>query len=540
MTLRRPLASFAMLTAGAALFFAALSHAASSTDGGTFKVSLAADLVPNVDPALGGSYILLDATCAHLMNFPDAPPPAALRLVPEVATAYPRVSRDGTTYTFTLHSGFRFSDGTPVQPSAFKHAIERVLAPGVDSYGAQYVADIVGAAAFHKGNAGTVAGVVATGNRLTVRFTRPVPDFPAMTTMPYFCAVPPTLPSDPEGVDTFPGSGPYTITEFIRESHVVLERNTYYRGARPHHVDRFVVDLQKLTPQGTLRRIERGAADWGVVTPPAVYYDPALGLARKYGVNRSQFFVTPGATLRGYQLNVARPLFHDNLALRQAVNFAVDRPAIVRQGGLASSLLGRPTDQYIPPSMPGFRDAHIYPLRGPDLQRARALARGHTRGGKAVLGTPNYAAPVATAQVLKQNLAKIGLDVEVKILPPGAYFAQASIPGTPFDITLSVWIGDYIDPSQYVSALFDGRFIGSNNFAHLDSPKYNALMRSAARLQGVERYRAYGLIDVQLARDVAPMIAVDIDNDATLVSKRVGCIIIRPGFGLDMTAVCLK
>ena len=36
------------------------------------------------------------------------------------------------------------------------------------------------------------------------------------------------------------------------------------------------------------------------------------------------------------------------------------------------------------------------------------------------------------------------------------------------------------------------------------------------------------------------MIAVAFDNDATLVSKRVGCIVIRPGFGLDLTAACLK
>ena len=91
-----------------------------------------------------------------------------------------------------------------------------------------------------------------------------------------------------------------------------------------------------------------------------------------------------------------------------------------------------------------------------------------------------------------------------------------------------------------MSALFDGRFIGSSNFARLDSPKYNALMRNASRLAGNERYRAYGLTDVQLARDVAPMIAVDFDNDATLVSKRVGCIVIRPGLDLDLTAVCLK
>src|SRR4051812_4990581 len=104
MTLRRPLVSFAMLIAGAALLFAAASHAAGGKDGGTFNITFAADLVPNVDPALGGEFRLLDAVCAHLMNFPDAPPPAALRLVPEVATAYPRVSRDGTTYTFTLRS----------------------------------------------------------------------------------------------------------------------------------------------------------------------------------------------------------------------------------------------------------------------------------------------------------------------------------------------------------------------------------------------------------------------------------------------------
>ena len=540
MTLRRPLVSFAMLIAGAALLFAALSHAASRTDGGTFNVTLAADLVPNVDPALGDAGTLLDATCAHLMTFPDKPPPAALRLVPEVATAYPRVSRDGKTYTFTLRSGFRFSDGTPVEPSAFTHAIERMLAPGVDSYGAQYVEDIVGAAAFHKGTAGDGC------RRRRDRESSHRPVHPAGSRLPgddddaVLLRRATDAPIRPRGSRHLRRLGPV-------HHHGVRSREP--RRAGTEHV----LPGSATTPRRPLRRRPPEAHIPGDAPPDRArssrlgpryaagrYYDPALGLARKYGVNRSRFFVTPGANLRGYQLNVARPLFHDNLALRQAVNFAVDRPAIVRQGGLASSLLGRPTDQYMPPSMPGFRDAHIYPLGGPDLQRARALARGHTRGGKAVLGTPNYAAPVAAAQVLKQNLAKIGLDVEVKTLPPGAYFAQAALPDTPFDITLSVWVGDYIDPSQYVSALFDGRFIGSNNFAHLDSPKYNALMRSAARLQGVERYRAYGLIDVQLARDVAPMIAVDIDNDATLVSKRVGCIIIRPGFGLDLTAACLK
>jgi hypothetical protein len=65
-------------------------------------------------------------------------------------------------------------------------------------------------------------------------------------------------------------------------------------------------------------------------------------------------------------------------------------------------------------------------------------------------------------------------------------------------------------------------------------------LRRAARLQGAARYRAYGKLDVELARVAAPMAAIFYANEGTLVSKRVGCVVVRPGFGLDLTAACLK
>jgi peptide/nickel transport system substrate-binding protein len=547
MTMRRPLVSLAMLIAGAALFFAAFSHAGGSArirDGGTFRISLQAANFDYVDPALSYSWILLDATCARLMNHTDKPPPEGLRLVPEVAAAFPRVSGDGKTYRFTLRPGLRFSDGTPVHASAFAHAINRILTKGIGSPAEQYVEDIVGAGSVRAGKTATAAGVVADGNRLVVKFTRPHFDFAEQTAMPFFCAVPPTLPSDPEGVPTFPGSGPYYVSEYVRNQRIVLERNRFYGGTRPHHVDRYVVDLRAKTPQEVFGRIEQGQADWGSVAPGFLYFDPAQGLIRKYGVNRSQFFVKPGLALRGYYLNVSRPLFHDNLALRRAVNFAVDRPAIVSRGGLFSSLAGRPTDQYLPPSMPGFRDAHLYPLDGPDLGKARRLARGHLRGGEAVLWTPDLPPAVAAAQVVKQNLKQVGLEVEIKALPREAFFREAAKPNAPFDIALGNWVADFVDPYQYINVLFDGRSILGVNIAHFDLPKYNALMRRAGRLHGEQRSRSYGQLDVQLARDGVPMIAVAFDTDATLVSKRVGCILLRPASnglaGLDLTAACLK
>ena len=54
--------------------------------------------------------------------------------------------------------------------------------------------------------------------------------------------------------------------------------------------------------------------------------------------------------------------------------------------------------------MPGYRDERIYPLKAPELETARRLAKGHTRGGKAVLYTPDIPVDVAQAQIIKANL----------------------------------------------------------------------------------------------------------------------------------------
>jgi peptide/nickel transport system substrate-binding protein len=509
-------------------------------EGGTFRISFR--FVDFVDPALayfGPSWALLNTTCAKLMTYPDKPPPEGFRLVPEVAAGYPRVSHDRKTWTFTLRRGFRFSNGARVRASAFARAINRTLAPGMKSPGAQYTRDIAGAEDVLAGKRTAAAGVVARGNTLVVRFTRPVPDFAAQTAMPFFCAVPPTLPADPEGVRAFPGAGPYYVAEYRPGERVVLLRNRFYRGTRPHHVDRFVVDLQADSNDEVLDRIEQGRADWGFAGVAGAYFAPERRLVAKYGINRSQFFVKPGLTLQGYVLNTSRPLFQNNPRLRRAVSFAFDRAALRSVAG--SSLFSRLTDQYLPPTLPGFRDARIYPLDAPDLRRARALARGRTRSGKAVLYTIGDPARVAFAQIIKGDLAAIGLEVQIVPSPGAAHFARLSKPGEPFDIAYFNWAADYIDPSSYISYLFDGRFIGTGvNHSRFDSAKYNRLMRRAARLSGQARYRAYGELDVRLARDAAPFVATEYFNTPTLVSKRVDphCIVLRPG--LDLTTVCLK
>jgi peptide/nickel transport system substrate-binding protein len=518
-----------------------VASAPGARDGGIFRVALTR--LDYVDPALAyspESRALLDTTCARLMTYPDKPPPAGFRLVPEVAAAYPRASHDRKTWTFTLRTGFRFSNGAPVRAEAFARAINRTLSPEITSPALPYTQIIVGAADVRAGRANSARGVVARDTKLVVRFTQPVPDFPAWTTMSFFCAVPPGLHVDPEGVDVIPAAGPYHVTEYRPGERVVIRRNRYYGGSRPHHVDGFNVDLRTGAPGAVLDLVERGVADWGYTTAP-IYLDSGRNLIGKYGVNKSQFFLRPGLTMRALLLNSSRPLFKDNPSLRRAVNLAVNRRELSRTTASAAGT-GTPTDQLLPSLVPGFRDARITTRTSSDVRRAKSLASGHTRDGKAIFYVPNFPPPLALAQLARRQLAEIGLDVQLRPVPfhltNAGYLGPLGAPGEAWDIAIMLWTPDYIDPYAYVNRLLDARFIGGTNLSRFDSSKYNRLMRQAARLEGAERYRRYGELDVDLARNAAPLVPVEFFDEPTLVSKRVGCIVLRPV--LDLTAACLK
>ena len=146
-------------------------------------------------------------------------------------------------------------------------------------------------------------------------------------------------------------------------------------------------------------------------------------------------------------------------------------------------------------------------------------------------------------QLVKRQLAEIGLDVEVRGIPlhtaSAAYYTKLATPGEPWDLSLGLWQPSYVDPYAYINQLLDARYIGGTNFTRFDSRTYDQQLRQTARmLQGSDRARAYGALDVRIAREAAPLAAVDILKEPTLVSERVGCVILRPV--LDLTAVCLK
>lgn len=531
-----------MRAALAVAFAVLLASPALAATGGTLRYDLPDD-VDSTDPALAyfaHSWQVEYATCLKLVNYPDANGPRGSTLVPEAATSLPRVSNGGRTYDFTVSAPWtRFSNGERVGPESFAHAIERVLDPRMQSPGAQFVADLVGAQARLAGEAQSLPGVRVNGRHLRITLTQPTPDFLARIAMPFFCAVPADLPVDPTGV-TPAAAGPYYIAARTPNRSLTLRRNPYYKGTRPRNpaTIEFVVGN---SIEATRLRIEKGETDTGLFPAAA-----AAELGKKYGVNKGRFWVKPMLNIWYLAFNHDRPLFGPgggagNVALKRAVNVALDRHALLIQAG---AYFGRRTDQMLPPGVPGFRDVDLYPtVKPPDLARAKRLAAGRTRDGHAVLYTFNLGFGPLWGQVVAYDLKQIGLDVEVKAFSPIVASAKASTRGEPFDMVLFGWVADYPDPYDFLNVLLSGDTLGeahNTNLAYFDDAGFNRKLRAASLLNGDARYATYGSLDAELMRDAAPVAPIANSNNLVFVSKRVGCFTYSNVYSVDLAALCLR
>jgi len=341
----------------------------------------------------------------------------------------------------------------------------------------------------------------------------------------------------PTGVNTVSSAGPYYVASYRPAQGAVLKRNPNYHGSRPHAFDE--IDYEDGTGSAqNVREIEGGTSDFAVVSDLP---DRQLAsLAARYGsgspaarAGRQRFFVNPLFGFLYLTLNTSRPLFA-NADLRKAVNYALDRRAI------ACRFSCQPTDQYLQSGIPGFRDTHVYPLT-PDLARAKRLARGH--GGRAVLYAGVEPGAREEAQLIKAELAPIGITVEIKSFSSFAVGTFAGRRGAPFDMALTAWFPAFADPAEILNDLFDGRSIRStanSNLSYFNDPTYNRKLAAAARLDGPRRYAAYRALEADLLRNAAPAAPLYNFAQSDYFSARIGCQVYQPIYWTDLAALCLK
>ena len=512
--------------------------------GGVAHVTTQFD-VTSLDSGLGaGVSPVTYATCANLVTLPDKPAPEGSRIVPEVAEAIPVPTTGGTTYSFRIRPGFRFSppSNEPVTAMTFKSTIERIVNPRLKSPLASLFSGIAGYQDYVTGKARHLSGIVARGRTLTIRLAQPDGAFLSDLATGTACAVPRDTPVDPGGINRIPSAGPYYIASYTSRQQLVLRRNPNYHGDRPHRFDQIVVAL-KVDPARALQQIEAGKTDSALDGIPQ---DAGPRLEAKYGPGskaakqgHQRYFVSPVLGVRWLHMNASRPLF-SQARLRRAVNYAIDRPALVAQGLRFANgspfFAGAPSADYIPASMAGAKNFHLYPVNGPDLRRAKRIA-GHVRA-TAIMYTPNDAPWLQEAQIIRRDLAPLGIDVQVKEFAVGDFFTRISRRGEPFDLAVSGYIMSP-DPVQALQP-FDGSFIGQGNISNFDDPVFNRKLRAAEKLSGAKRYRAASRLALELERDDAPAAAIGTNASRDFFSARIGCQVYQPLWGIDLAALCLR
>ena len=485
---------------------------------------------------------LLYATCATLLNYPDAAGAKGTRLTPEVAAAMPTVSNGSRTYTFRIRPGFRFSPPSNelVTAETFRHSLERELSPKNQfSPGALFASDIAGVAAYRAGKSAHISGVRAQGNTLSITLVKPDGDFLTRLSMPAFCPVPSSIPVHSKHYLTVPppSAGPYYVSS-VQGDRTVLLQNPNYGGDRPRRPERIV--LTNDIPTGKAVALANvGAVDLlpqdfdntsNLLTPGGILDRREGAASAAARAKRQRFYLYEAPLLDYIVLNTNRPLFR-NARLRRAVDYALDRRAMAASFGDAAD------DQIVPSAVPGFAPGRSYPVSGPDLKAARRLVGNRPRHARLYFCNNPGQRPVAS--IVRSDLRRIGITVTIDQggQCPDRYDKRSRRA----DLILVDWLGsEERDPQPFLDQALarDGHFGSALGRGAWTSPRFRHELQRARLLRGNARAVAYRRIVEQLMR-AAPFAVYGSFVWSEYFSPKVGCKVFQGEYDLvDLGALC--
>jgi ABC-type transport system substrate-binding protein len=435
---------------------------------------------------------------AGLVDFDDRG-----RVVPDLADRW-EIAEGGRVYRFFVREGVQMHDGEELTADDVKRSVERALHKTTPDPDASYFEGIVGYPAYLAGASEHLDGVVVEGPHV-VAFHLTEPDATFLSIL----ARPALRPVCRTGGDRYAddwqpcGAGPFRLMPggWRRGTSLRLVRHDgYFRPGLPY-LD--AVEWAFNMPQLTQRfRFEAGEIDFlreiSQADQARFADDPRW---RPFGSTDAD------TTLYGESMNTTMPPF-DNVEVRRAVAVAIDR----EHYRLLKPAYVTPLDQPIPPDIPGYA-SDVRCQRGQRYDYAAALEHMRKAGFPydPATGRGGWPHPIDyvvydqslliyTAQLLQQELAKIGLRIELRLVSWQTFLTLQHRKGGAA-ISPGNWAMDYPDPSSFFEPLFTTRSIGpesSDNTSFYSNPRFDDLVARARReLDGTERealYREAGAI----------------------------------------------
>lgn len=477
-----------------------------------------------------------------LLTYKHAEGAAGATVVPGLAEAMPTVSADGKTYKLKLRSGLKYSDGKAVKASDFKHSISRML--NLESGGSSFYLGIVGAEKYVKdGKAkGDIPGIVtddATGD-ITITLTKPDGRFPYILAMPFASVVPGDTPFENQTKTPPPGVGPYKFENVrINRGYDLVKVPTFnVPDQQVGNLDKIEVAIVKNRRRQTQDTIQN-KTDY-MNDPPAP--DQLRDVRQKYTDTRYKEFVTNSTYYLFLNEKVAP---FDDIKVRQAVNYAIDKRSLARLfGGLL-----QPACNFLPPGMKGFAKTDPCPYgdpnAAPDLEKAKALIKEAGAVGKSVTVWGDDEPELrSVAEYEADVLNSIGLKAKPRIIEASVYFTTIGNQKTKAQTGAVNWFQDFPHPGNFLF-LVDGKSIQSTNnqnYGNVDDPAINSILDEA---------NTKSIDDV--ADDYAKADSLVINNAhgapygnrklTVFYSERMNfddCTLWHPVYNLDFTHLCLK
>lgn len=394
-----------------------------------------------------------------------------LQIEPALATSW-TVSPDGLTYTFDLRKGVKFQNGREMTSADVVYSFDRIMNPKTGS---------PQASAFSQ-----VAKAEATGP-YQVRFTLKEPFAPFLANLTNLWVVPKEVVEANGNLQKVAvGTGPFELDKVVPDTYVLLKANPYYYRPGEPKVEYLKYNI---VPEASTEAAGLRTGTYQLL--PTV--DPVTAQTLKR---------VPGVTILGTQdlaysllgLNVSRKPFNDP-RVREAINYAVNRPDVVQAVYLGNAVPGGPIS-------PALKDWAVpvsqFPCYHPSVAKAKQLLAeaGYPNGFSTTIITFSTIKEVSdTAQVLQAQLAKVGIRAKVDVEEFGKFVQDWK--NSNFDMFVSL-NGGSTDPDGYLYRTFHTG--GSTNVFKYSDPSVDQLLQEGrTTTDKTKRQAIYDDLQKQLA-----------------------------------------
>ncbi|MEU3506450.1 ABC transporter substrate-binding protein [Streptomyces longwoodensis] len=437
---------------------------------------------------------------------------AGAKVVPDLATDTGRPNKDATVWTYTLKEGLTFEDGTAITSADVKYGIERSFASEL-SGGAPYLRDwLVGAADYqgpYKDKGGLDAIETPDDRTIVFHLNKPEGEFPFLATQTQFAPVPKAKDTGTKYEEHPVSSGPYKVVRNENDGEtVLLERNPHWSAStdaeRKAYPDK--IDVRSGLDSSVIN--QRLSASQGADST-AVTTDTNLGPAELAKVTGDkELSARVGTGHFGYTNYIAfnpsvKPF--NNVKVRQAISYAIDRSSVVNAAG--GSSLAEPATTFLPAQKSfGYEPYDLFPAGDSgNAAKAKELLKeaGYPNGLTVTLthnNAQNFRTSPEIATAIQDALKKAGITVKLQGLEDNNYSDTVHSVKTEPGFFLSAWGADWPSGGPFLAPIFDGRQIvkdGANfNSGLLNDKSVNAEIDAINKLTDLDAAaKRWGALD---------------------------------------------